>query len=129
MSKTPRSDDGARPAKKAKVAPAGAADASEAPAAPVLRRKDMVDMIVSATGAKRKDVRQIVELTLGTIGDALARGDSLILPPLGHLSVHRRGPAEGPARMLLRLRRGTGQDEASAEDEKESPEALAEPKK
>jgi len=42
---------------------------------PPLRRKDIVDHVTGATGARRKHVKQIVSHTLKALGDLIARGE------------------------------------------------------
>jgi nucleoid DNA-binding protein len=68
-----------------------------------MRLKALVDHVVEATGAKRKDVKLIVEATLAKIGETLKSGENLNLPGLGKLRVARQA-AEGGGAMTLKLR-------------------------
>jgi nucleoid DNA-binding protein len=46
-----------------------------------LRKKDLVDRVVAASGAKKKQVKDIVAHTLKVLGDAISKGEQLHLPP------------------------------------------------
>lgn len=112
----------------AKPAQSGGGQAKSKPAAssaPALKIKDLIDKVVVATGAKKADVRQIVDATLSALGDALSNGDTLNLPPLGRAKVSRAGDAGSGKAMTVKLRRpvaagsgrsGLQQSLADAED-------------
>jgi DNA-binding protein HU-alpha len=72
-----------------------------------LRLKELIDRIVDTSGAKRKDVKPIVEAALVEIDKALAKGEVLNLPGLGKLRVVRAASEPGGA-MTLKLRKQTG---------------------
>ena len=70
-------DGGAEPAE------AGAEEDAAAKGGAALRLKDLVDRVVTATGGKKKGVKEIVEATLLQMGAALQKGDTLNLPAFG----------------------------------------------
>ena len=72
-----------------------------------LRLKDLVDLVSAATGGKKKGVKEIVEATLGQMGAALQKGESLNLPGFGKVRVARQGNEAGGA-MTLKLRPSSG---------------------
>ncbi|MGB3313545.1 MAG: HU family DNA-binding protein [Albidovulum sp.] len=78
----------------------------------VLRKKELFERVVDATGAKKKDVKPIVEATLKALGDALSAGEDLVLPPLGKAKVNRQKDLGSAEMLVIRLRR---QDEKPAE--------------
>jgi DNA-binding protein HU-alpha len=78
----------------------------------VLRKKELFERVVEVTGAKKKDVKPIVEATLKALGDALSSGDELVLPPLGKAKVNRQKDLGSAEMLVIRLRR---QDEKPAE--------------
>ncbi len=82
------------------VEPAPAPDA----AANTLKLKDLVDSVAAATGGKKPDVKKTVEATLAALGEALATGKMLTVPPLGKLRVVKN---KGPA-LTLKLRLADG---------------------
>jgi hypothetical protein len=75
----------------------------------MLKKQVLVERIVKASGAKKKDVKLIVEATLGVLGDALSAGEELNLPPLGKLKVNRQRDEGNVEVLILKLRRGGGQ--------------------
>lgn len=93
----------ARPAKAGqRKSQGGAADR------PVLKLKELVDRVVERAGAKKKDAKPVVEAMLAILGDALAAGESLILPPLGRVRVNRTKEAANGAMLTIKLKRGGG---------------------
>lgn len=108
------------PAAKAKPAPKVPAPSAPPVAAPViasvkpaahkaagmLKLKDLLDQVVKTTGGKKKGIKEIIEATLHSLGDALHKGFDLNLPPLGKTKVSRqRDLAEGEV-IMIKLRRG-----------------------
>lgn len=100
----------AKPAKAAAVKPAAKPAPKEAEAAaPALavgtvKLKDLVDGVTAATGGKKPEVRKTVEATLAALGEALATGKALTVPPLGKLRVVKN---KGAA-LTLKLRIAEG---------------------
>lgn len=87
--------------------PAGdepAADRNPHPAQ-VLQKKDFVDRVVAASGAKKADARPIIEATLAQLGKALSAGETLAVPPLGRARVNLERDQRGGEIITLRLRR------------------------
>lgn len=76
--------------------------------AAMVRKQDLVERIVKASGAKKKDVKLILEASLGVLGDALSAGEELNLPPLGKLKVNRTRQDGAAEVLILKLRRGSG---------------------
>jgi DNA-binding protein HU-alpha len=85
--------------------PAAGPPAEVAAPRPRLRKKELVARVASLSGARKSAVRPIVEATLAALGDALAAGDELVLPPFGKLRVNRQRDLPTGAVMTLRLRR------------------------
>jgi hypothetical protein len=69
-----------------------------------LKLKDLVEAVASATGSRKPEVKSVVEATLAALGEALATGMSLAIPPLGKLRVVKN---KGPA-LTLKLRLADG---------------------
>ena len=76
-----------------KPTPAAAPTIVAAPQAVVvgsqLRKKELIDDVVTRTGMKKKDVKPIVEATIAALGEALTTNRELVLPPFGKLRVRR----------------------------------------
>ena len=97
----------AKPAARKATKPAAKGE-SDAPKVDLsLRLKALVDAVTEFSGVKKKDVKTVVEAALLQMGAALARGESVNLPGLGHMRVARKGTAESPS-MTLKLRQGDG---------------------
>lgn len=102
----------AKPAAKPTAAPAAAkpdlkvvaSAAAPDPTGGAIKLKDLIDSVVTATGGKKPDVKKTVEATLAAMGEALAKGKALTVPPLGKLRVVK---TNGPA-LTLKLRRADG---------------------
>ncbi len=109
----------ARTAKDAEAKPAKAEKASgqktrpdpvtetpvaEPSTAGALKLKDLIETVAAATGGKKSEVKVVVEATLAALGEALATGKALAVPPLGKLRVVKN---KGPA-LTLKLRLADG---------------------
>jgi Bacterial DNA-binding protein len=115
--RTPKDPD-QKPAKAPRVAakPKPAADKPAKPALKVveaasldagggaMKLKDLIDGVTESTGGKKPEVKKVVEAALSAMGEALATGKMLTLPPLGKLRVVKN---KGPA-LTLKLRLADG---------------------
>lgn len=54
-----------------------------------LRKRELVERVVARTGTKKRDVKPVIEALLSELGEALADGRSLVLPPLGRVRINR----------------------------------------
>ncbi len=84
--------------------PEAAAVETEVASAGQMKLKDLIDAVAAKTGAKKPEVKAAVEATLAALGEALATGKSLAVPPLGKLRVVKN---KGPA-LTLKLRLADG---------------------
>ena len=127
---------GANPARKTATNTGSRATAAKAPvekpardvgakpeAGGTLRTPDLVARVAEVTDAKPKDIRATIQAILETIGKALDAGETLVLPPLGKLTVIPAKVAGGNGPMKLKLRRGAGPGVGKTP----AKEALAEP--
>jgi nucleoid DNA-binding protein len=76
-----------------------------------LKKKDMVERVAAASGVKRADARAVLDAALALIGERLAAGDELQLPPLGRLRMLREKD-NGRARIATLRLQVAGEDEA-----------------
>lgn len=108
---------------KLAVAPPPEAGIAAAPVV-TLRKKEFLERVVTASGAKKKDAREVIEATLRLLGEALAKGESVLLPPFGKARVSRHVDKKGGELLVIKLRRSEegGAKKASKTDD----EALAE---
>ena len=73
-----------------------------------LRKKDLLERVGAKSKAKKKDIKDVVEATLLVLGEALAAGEELNLPPLGKAKVNRQNGVTGGDMYIIRLRRSSG---------------------
>ena len=85
---------------------AGATVVTEKPvvAGPVLKKMDLIDRVVEATGMKKKDVKPVVEAALTQLGSAIGRGEDLNLPGLGKLKINREKDLANARVFVCKLR-------------------------
>ncbi|MCR8825588.1 HU family DNA-binding protein [Pseudosulfitobacter koreensis] len=81
-----------KPAKTPK--PTHAADPTTGGAEPVvsgpmMRKKELIDAVVEASGVKKKDAKPVVEAMLEVLGTALSESRELNLHPLGSVKIRR----------------------------------------
>jgi nucleoid DNA-binding protein len=89
-------------------------------AAPLFKKKQLVDRVHALSGGKKREVKDIVEATLAVIGEALASGESLVLPPLGKMTVNRQKDLASGEVMIVKIRR-PGSGKASDTDADKDP--------
>jgi len=85
----------------AAVTETDSAEAEEGAASLVVRKKDFIDRVAQASGAKKAKAREITDAVLKVMGEALANGESLTVPPLGKLRVTKQA---GKAGNLLQIK-------------------------
>jgi hypothetical protein len=108
-------------AKPAKIAVVETVEPDPELRADTLKIKDLLAQVVTQTGAKKKDAKDVIDSFLAEMGKALAAGNSLSLPPLGNIRVVKT-QEKGSAQMLvLKLRMGNaGAKDTLAPDDEDS---------
>ena len=110
----------ARPALKAvpkSAPPEPAVKAKGETTAAVLRKAMLLDRVGLIAKGKKKDVKEAVEATLLVLGEALARGEELNLPPFGKAKVTRQKGVKGGDHYVIKLRRAGKGEEPLADGE------------
>lgn len=70
-----------------------------------MKKPELLDAVVARTNLKKRDVKPAVEAALAVIGDALARGEQVNLPPMGKLRVIKaKELGDGAQVLTLKLR-------------------------
>lgn len=80
-----------------------------------LKKKDLIDEVVTRAGVKKKDAKPIIEAVLEVLGDTLADGQELNLQPLGKLRINRSEDHGNYRIIVCKLRQQIGAPKA-AED-------------
>ncbi|MGC9371317.1 MAG: HU family DNA-binding protein [Paracoccaceae bacterium] len=70
-----------------------------------LRKKELIERVVTQSGLKKKDVKPVVEATLAVLGEALAKQEPMNLQPFGKLIVNRRKEQPNAEVLITRIRR------------------------
>ncbi|MFT5744499.1 MAG: nucleoid DNA-binding protein [Paracoccaceae bacterium] len=73
-------------------------------AGPTVRKKELIDRVVLASGMKKKDVKPVVEATLAVLGQSLSNGEELIAHPFGKLKVNREKVLPNGKMMIVKVR-------------------------
>lgn len=85
--------------------PAGASPEAAVAAPRLLGKRELIDLVVAASGIKKKAAKPVIEAMLKELGDALSRGETLNLQPFGKANVKRHKDLENAEIIELRLRR------------------------
>ncbi|MBQ1202744.1 MAG: HU family DNA-binding protein [Loktanella sp.] len=69
------------------------------------KKPDLLEQITARTTLKKRDAKAAVDAALAIIGEAIARGDDIILPPLGKIRVIKtKDVGDGAQAVTLKLR-------------------------
>lgn len=72
-----------------------------------LRKPELVNRVVMATGMKKKVVKPVVEAMLAELGAAMSGGEQLNLQPFGKMRVTRQKDLANGEVLVAKLRRST----------------------
>jgi DNA-binding protein HU-alpha len=72
--------------------------------APSLRKRELLDKIVKRSGVKKKAAKPVLEALLAELGETLAAGRELVLPPLGRIRINREKSLANGRVMILKVR-------------------------
>ena len=79
----------------------------------IVKKKDFMDRAIERSGVRKSDAKAAVEATLAVLAEALAKGEELVLPPLGKIKVTRE--KANPRGRILMLRLVLASDEQGDE--------------
>ena len=88
----------------------------------LLRKKELIDRVVTQSGMKKKDVKPVVEAMLAVLGEALSKQEKMNLQPFGRLIVNRRKELENGEVLITRIRRASKSVEEDGKDPLADPE-------
>jgi len=103
---TAKSTTAAKSASKSAAKPAAVVVDAPAPvvAGPMMRKKELIDAVVTRSGIKKKDAKPVVEAMLAVLGEAMAEGRELNLTPMGKLKVKRAKELPQAKVMIAKVR-------------------------
>lgn len=118
---------GTTPEAAPETAPEAAPETAPVAVRVQVKKKDFVERVVLRSGAKKPAARDLTEAVLAVLGEALAKGETLVLPPLGKISVARAVGKSGGEILHVKLRRmALPEDAKKDEDSATDPLADAE---
>ncbi len=85
-----------------------------------MRKKQLIDAVVVRSGIKKKDAKPVIEAMLAVLGEAIAAGEDLNLPPFGKIKVTRQIDKDKAKVFVTRIRQSNAQPKIS------TPPSLAE---
>ncbi len=80
-----------------------------APAVPPMKKKELIDAVVAKLDMKKPDAKAAVEAVLEILGDTLASGQGVNVPPLGKLMVKNMKSGANATVVNVRLRKNSGE--------------------
>ena len=83
---------------------------------PDMKKKELIDLVVERTGVKKRDAKPSVEAALAVLGEALASGRELNLPPLGKVRINRATDNGGTKVIICKIRQSAAKDENLSQD-------------
>lgn len=83
-----------------------------------MKKKELIDLVVTRGKIKKKEARQSVDAVLAVLGEALGAGRELNLQPMGRIKITRVKEAGNGSILTCRIRRGGagGAEEGDAKD-------------
>ncbi|WP_435312685.1 HU family DNA-binding protein [Primorskyibacter sedentarius] len=95
---------------------AGSSGLGAAPdASLVLRKKELIDLVVERCPVKKRDAKPAIEAALAVLGEALSKGREVNIPPLGKIKV-KRSKRVGNAQISTLHLRQADRPTATADD-------------
>lgn len=74
---------------------------------PDMRKKELIDLVVTRSGIKKKDAKPVVESVLAILGESIADGRELNLQPFGKLRINRTEEKPNGRVIVCKLRQST----------------------
>ena len=78
---------------------------------PDMKKKELVDLVVERSGVKKRDAKPAIEAALAILGETLADGRELNLPPLGKVKINRAADHGKTKVIICKIRQSTGTEE------------------
>lgn len=78
-----------------------------------LKKQELIDKVVEASGIKKKDAKPVVDALLDILGAALAEGRELNLSPLGKIKQNRVRETANARIIIAKIRQGKTSDKPS----------------
>lgn len=113
------SSDGADPAEETRVSSPSASKkprgAPVAEAGPELKKQELLEKLIGRADVQKKLAKPVLDAVLELLGEALAEGRDLNLPPLGKVKVNRVKDMAQARVIVAKIRQSKAESPASAE--------------
>lgn len=70
----------------------------------LLKKRELIENVVRRSGIKKKDAKPVVEAMLAELGETLASGRGVALPPFGRAKINRQKDLEDGRVLIVKLR-------------------------
>ena len=70
----------------------------------VMRKRELIDAVVTHSGLKKKDVKPVVDMVLEVLGQALAENREMNLQPFGRLMVRKERSLTNGRMVIAKIR-------------------------
>ncbi len=80
-----------------------------------LRKKELIDSVVARSGIKKKDAKPAIEAMLAILGETIAEGRELQLPPMGKLKINRTKQLAKARVVVCKLRQSNNSQTPSSD--------------
>ncbi len=91
-------------AEKAAPTPSVVTSRAPDPIGPELKKKELIEAVVTRSGIKKKDAKPVIEAMLAVLGEELAQGREMNLKPLGKVKINRIKQLSNARVIMCRLR-------------------------
>ncbi|MGR3615998.1 MAG: HU family DNA-binding protein [Paracoccaceae bacterium] len=88
---------------------------------PDLRKKELLDMVVERSDVKKKYAKPAVEAALAILGECIAEGRELNLPPLGKLRINRSTEHHNGRVTVCKIRQSNGTPSSATDKDDDEP--------
>lgn len=89
--------------------------------APMMKKKELLDLVVERSGVRKKFAKPTVEAMMAVLGEAIAEGRDLNLPPMGKIKQQRTKDAANVRVTVAKIRQSKDSGAAKDTDDPENP--------
>jgi len=107
----------ASPAAKATVV----TDTTPTTTAPMMKKRELLELVVERSGVRKKFAKPVVEAMMAVLGEAIAEGRDLNLPPMGKIKQQRTKDASNVRVTVAKIRQNKPDSDAASDSGEEKP--------
>lgn len=86
-----------------------------------MKKKELLDLVVERSGVRKKFAKPTVEAMMAVLGEAIAEGRDLNLPPMGKIKQQRTKDAANVRVTVAKIRQSKDSGAAKDTDDPENP--------